>query len=269
MGENDYVARRSSQACESKGTRLLWFCTLSWKNSWTSSINWRMEATQTWNCSMRFRGRWQRTESHLKSSEIESSSCRCTTTSIGRKMETYRCVSRILEKLRPVHKRFFEGHWSFSGRGTEETWYGTHTYKPEGLWNRSAVMIMCHLRESGDLVFRASASDRGALKKQGGKLSIHYGDSSTAELLFRIITSVNELGVHGATDWLEELAQQVSDPSFSSTGKPRGDYARTVRLSTLTRCRVNLNESPPTNVLVQGNLLRSHSQRFETLPEDM
>ena len=31
-----------------------------------------------------------------------------------------------------------QGHWSFLGPGTEETWYETHTFEPEGLWNHSA-----------------------------------------------------------------------------------------------------------------------------------
>ena len=53
-------------------------------------------------------------------------------------------------------------------------------------------------------------------------LSIHFhGDLSNAELLFRTIISVNQLSVYGATSaWCEELAQQISDHSFSSTGKP-------------------------------------------------
>ena len=62
-------------------------------------------------------------------------------------------------------------------------------------------MMMLTLGESGHPVFRVrSALDRGFLRsKEGGKLSIHsYGDLSIAELLFRTITSVNRLSVHGA-----------------------------------------------------------------------
>ena len=83
---------------------------------------------------------------------------------------------------------------------------------------------MLHLRESGHPVFRATSPlGRGFLKsKKGGKISIHYnGDSTTAELLFRTIISVNQLSVYGATSaWCEELAQQISDHSFSSAVKP-------------------------------------------------
>ena len=182
--------------------------------------------TQTWNGSMRFKGRWQGTESHLKNSEIASSSCRCTTTSIGRKMETYRCVSRILEKLRLMHKRFPQGHWSFPRRGTEEKWYGTHTYKPASLWNRSAVMIMFHLRESGDPIFQAtSASDRGALKKQGGKLSIHHGDFVDS----RAVVSHNHFRQRTRCSRCDiGLARRTGSAGlrsfFFQHGQTRGDY---------------------------------------------
>ena len=58
--------------------------------------------------------------------------------------------------------------------------------------------------------------------KRGGKTSIHhYGDLATAELLFRIIISVNQLSVYGAiSDRCEELAQLISDHSSSSAGGP-------------------------------------------------
>ena len=43
MDENCLAARQSRQAVESKGTRFLWFGTLSWQNSRTSSINRSLE----------------------------------------------------------------------------------------------------------------------------------------------------------------------------------------------------------------------------------
>ena len=49
---------------------------------------------------------------------------------------------------------------------------------------------------------------RGTLKsKGGGKLSIHYcADSETIETVFRTITSVNQLSIHGAvSDTCEEF----------------------------------------------------------------
>ena len=109
--------------------------------------------------------------------------------------------------------------------------------------------MMLHLRESGHLVFRGtSASDRGSLKSRGGgKLSLRYnGGSSTAELLFRIIISVNQVRVYRAVaDWCEELAQQISDHSFASTERPKADMndesesrisPNVVSISTIDQC---------------------------------
>ena len=45
------------------------------------------------------------------------------------------------------------------------------------------------------------------------------GIQRTAELLFRIIVSVNQLSLYGAvSDWCQELAQLISAHSSSSTG---------------------------------------------------
>ena len=83
------------------------------------------------------------------------------------------CVSDSVE-VKACANRFPKGRWSFLGPGREEKWYGTHTYKPKGLWNQSAEMIMHHLRESGHPVLRASNTlDRGSLKsKKGGTSSV-------------------------------------------------------------------------------------------------
>ena len=83
---------------------------------------------------------------------------------------------------------------------------------------------MVNLRESGHPQFRGTiALSRRYLKSQGGrKTSIHHnGDPATAQLLFRIIVSVNQLSIYGAvSNWCEELALQISDPSSSNTRKP-------------------------------------------------
>ena len=112
MDEHDFATRQSSQAVKSRGARLLWFCALSCKDSSTSSFNGSLESeywvvhgvswkwilltenhasssgqisqsTQHCSCFVRSKTRWQRTGSNLDSSKIESSSCRCTTASIG------------------------------------------------------------------------------------------------------------------------------------------------------------------------------------------
>ena len=98
--------------------------------------------------------------------------------------------------------------------------------KPNGLWNHVADLMKVNLSESGHLLFRGtSALFRGALKSKGGERSwIHYNaDPATAELLLRSIVSVNQMSINGAAaNWCEELAQQISDLSSSSTRNPVG-----------------------------------------------
>ena len=138
-----------------------------------------------------------------------------------------KCVSNFIE-VKTYANRFWKGHWSFLGPGTRETWYGTHTFKPNGLWNQCSEMIMLHLRERGHLVFRAtSALDRGSLKsKKGGKLSIPYnGALSTAELSFRTVISVNDLSVHGAiSDRCEETGSAILTLFVFQHGETCGEY---------------------------------------------
>ena len=75
-------------------------------------------------------------------------------------------------------KRFAHGHWSFLWPGSEKKWYGTHThtYKPNGEWDRVAEVMMLNFSETGHPVFRASSAlQRGDLKsKRKGHLSVHF-----------------------------------------------------------------------------------------------
>ena len=81
------------------------------------------------------------------------------------------------------------------------------------MWNHVAELMMVNVSESKHFVFRGTnALSRGSLKNKGsGKTSIHDNcHPATAELLFRIIISVNQLSIYGAVaDWCEELAQQI------------------------------------------------------------
>ena len=64
-----------------------------------------------------------------------------------------------------------------------------------------AEKMMVTLAESGHPVFRATSplSRRVLKSKGGGKLSIHHcADQETFKTVFRAITSVNQLSLHGA-----------------------------------------------------------------------
>ena len=124
-------------------------------------------------------------------------------------------------------RRFSAGQWSFFGPGSEKKWYSTDDSKPQGEWDRVAVLMMIKFGESGHPVFRATSSlSRGVFKsKGGGKLSIHHcADPGTIETFFaQLFISVNQLSIYGAVsdlceEWdsfhVETKRLGQSNPSF-------------------------------------------------------
>ena len=98
-------------------------------------------------------------------------------------------------------KRFGTGQWSFLGPGSEKKWYSISDDSPQSEWDRIAEKMMLEFNESRHPVFRATSPlSQGQLKsKGGGKLSIHYcADLETIKTVFRTITSVSQLSLHGA-----------------------------------------------------------------------
>ena len=97
----------------------------------------------------------------------ESSSCQCTTTLYGeRKRSTELCTANP-KTVTGYARRFAHGHRSFLGPGSEKTWYGTHTHKPNGKWDRVAEDMVINFSECGHPVFRgSSAFEQGALRSK-------------------------------------------------------------------------------------------------------
>ena len=78
---------------------------------------------------------------------------------------------------------------------------------------------MLKFGECGHPVFRsASPLSRGVLKSKGcGKLSTHFcADEGTIEIVFRTITSVNQLSIYGA---VSDLCEEC-DSCLGRTGRP-------------------------------------------------
>ena len=124
-------------------------------------------------------------------------------------MEITRNVFQTLEWLEITT---FSG---FLGLG-EEKWHRTHNYKPEGQWNSTAdVMVAASIIQS----FQCVGS--GILEKKVGRCTIHFNvEPSNANLLFRTISSANQLGISGAiADWCDELTQQIFGSSIFKQGK--------------------------------------------------
>ena len=171
MDENYFVERQSRQAVESKGNVFSDSVLCLGKiheypqsiNSWKDKTEWFTQSPEyremdridgepvvfegknfPGHTTLQFIGEIQRTvEESLNSSKIDSSSYGCITTSIvenAGKKEI--CISNSSE-VAAYEKRFPQGQ----GSDAEEMWCGTHTYKPNGLWNAAAEMMMFHLRE--------------------------------------------------------------------------------------------------------------------------
>ena len=136
--------------------------------------------SRRWTSSKRFKKLWKVHSVNLSSSTTGSSSCQCTTTLYGEKKgNTEKCV-QISITIAKYARRFPRGRWSFLGPGSEKKWYGTYSEKPDGIWDRTAEMMMLQLHtESGHPIFRASSAfKRGELRSKGhGKKSIHFNGS--------------------------------------------------------------------------------------------
>ena len=149
---------------------------------------------------------------NLRESQIGSSSCQCSTISIGQRKETVEFPFSNSEKVKECAKRFSQGHWTFLGPGDKRKWYGESSYPPNGEWDSTANKMLQRFKETGHLVFKSiSALSRGALKRKRSQETTHFnGDSSNTELLFRIIHSVNQFSNYGAvTNWCEPIGLTV------------------------------------------------------------
>ena len=121
-----------------------------------------------------------------------------------------KCAQNTFEVAK-YPRRFPCGRWSFLGPGSEKTWYGTYSDKPDGNWDRTAEMMTLQLStESGHPMFRASSAC--------GKKSTHINENEgIIELLLRTVISVNQLSIYGAVaDLCEELNNKSSEDSESS-----------------------------------------------------
>ena len=117
-------------------------------------------------------------------------------------------------------RRSGTGQWSFLGPGSERKRYSISEDSPQGEWDRMAEKMMLTFAESGHPIFRATSPfSRGRLKSKGsGKLSIHYcADLETIETVFRAITSVNQLNLHGA---VAEMCEEYETFHDRTGGNP-------------------------------------------------
>ena len=174
------------------------------------------------------------------------------------------CLSNSEKVKNYAKKGFPRGQWSFLGQAEEEKWYGTYTYKLEGKWNSTAVVMLDIFKESGQPIFRGiSALNRGVLKRKGGRCTGQLtAELTNTELLFRTIHSANQLSIHGAA-WCDDLARQdlgqthmVMEKSVSQANKQLNRKLEPQEVNSLV-------QTPRRNDGAAGNRLRDYIQQFE------
>ena len=70
----------------------------------------------------------------------------------------------VADSAKSIRARSLVVSWAWM----RKKWYGTHTYKPNGKWDRVAEDMMLNFSESGHPVFRSSSAlERGDLKRKG------------------------------------------------------------------------------------------------------
>ena len=114
-------------------------------------------------------------------------------------------------------RRFGAGQWSFLGPGSEKKWYSISEDSPQGEWDIMAELMMLKIcrKRTSSLPCHKSIVQRSAQKQR--RLSIHYcADLETIETVFRTITSVNQLSLHGAVAEMCEEHETFHD----RTGNP-------------------------------------------------
>ena len=125
-----------------------------------------------------------------------------------------------------------------------------------------AEKMMITLAESGHPVFRSTSPlSRRVLKSQrGGKLSILFcADGKRVTTVFRTITSVNQLSLHGA------VAEMCEKYESCHAGRPVvGEQSSSSFVPNVINTNVPLNNDDPTH---KELLLQRYGERIEKLSQ--
>ena len=169
--------------------------------------------TQQCSCFRKSNDEMEENRIQLKSSKIESSSCRRKTTSIGEKQETRKLKVEFFRSwgVRKEKNPKGVGHSSdqeLKRGGTERTLANRN-----GLWSHAAGMMMINLRESAHFFQKNKCVGKRTLEKQRRRRKNVTVISDSRVVVSHHYFRQSALSVYGAvSDWCEELAQQISDP---------------------------------------------------------
>ena len=111
--------------------------------------------------------RWRKTQFSLNSSEIESSSCRCTLTLMAERQETKTLECQLFTCCGVHKKNDFLKDMGHSSRQEPKKSGTERTLTRQTVWNHAGDLMMMNLRESGHPKFRGrSAWARGLFQTQ-------------------------------------------------------------------------------------------------------
>ena len=206
---------------------------------------------------------------NLSNLQEESSSCQWITTLYGERRKRRLVFCEFQNRSRVCKKIGARTLVVFFGPGSEKKWYGTHTYKPNGEWDRVAGYMMINFSEKRTPPYSVGPvlwNEEIWKSKGNAKLCFHFcGDDATVEVFLRTVIPVNQLSVYGAVaDLCDELAWRISGCS-ECTGKPvaQNNLETMVKPTELS----TTNQPPRTNETVQGNLLHYYERKFANLPD--
>ena len=176
--------------------------------------------------------------SNLRNSQTGSSSCQCSTTSIGQSKETMEFVFRIQKK--PRNTRRYSRRDTGRSSVLETTRSGMELFLAHltEKWVTAATQVE-RFKGTGHAVFKSiSASTRGILKKKNGRDTKNFNaDASITELLFGIIHSVNELSIYGAvTNWCAQFGFTEEEKKQEKTERIRDQ--RCIDKCEITRSKI-------------------------------
>ena len=144
----------------------------------------------------------------------------------------------------------------FFGLESEKKWCGTHTYKPNGKWDRVAEDTMLNFCECGHPVFRrSSVLERGGLKskRKGNNVFISVLTTTPPNWFFAQC-------IHWAvSDMCDELACRIFGCSESAEKLVAQINSETVVVPTQLS---TANKTSRTNDKVQGDLLHEDEQKM-------
>ena len=237
-----------------------------------------------WNQDVRFlqrvdRNRWRSgifsqdvhhcnffTKFRLGNLQTRSSSCLCSTTSIGQEKEMMEFVFRIQKKSRNSRKDSRKDIGRSSVLERKRSGMELFLYTPEGKWDSTVAQMVERFKDTGHPEFKSiSALSRGILKKKNNRDTIHINaDASKTELLFRIIHSVNQFSIYGAvSNWCEKFGL-IADERGQERIHEKGESVTKEILKGVNSQEVN-SLVPPRPAY--GNRSRGNIQDFESLSE--